>query len=221
MDGTSASTPVFAGVLALLNSRRIENGLSSIGWATPQLYKMHTKWGDEIFNDITKGDNHCCSSNNESALMCCDQGFNASKGWDPVTGLGSVNAGKLLHYMSSYSFDVDDDYTNAFSDDGLTKREILGLEIGVPLFCVVILAILIRILILRKIVRDGDPPGPGGGSGTKAAADLAASFDRAGDNENPIMSNAADVADARVRGLTEQSQPRGRKESELAAEEDV
>ena len=126
--------------------------------------------------------------------------------------------------MSSYTFDDDGSYKNKFSfddDDGLSSNEILGLEIGVPLFCVVVIGICIRIRHLRKIVRDGDPAGPGGGSGTKAAADLAASFDRAGDNENPILSNAGDVADARVRGLTEQSQPRGRKESELAAEEDL
>ena len=156
--------------------------------------------------------------------VCCEKGFNATTGWDPITGLGSVNVGKLLHYMSSYTFDDDGSYKNKFSfddDDGLSSNEILGLEIGVPLFCVAVIAICIRIRHLRKIVRDGDPAGPGGGSGTKAAADLAASFDRAGDNENPILSNAGDVADARVRGLTEQSQPRGRKESELAAEEDI
>ena len=128
--------------------------------------------------------------------------------------------------MSKYTFDVDHGYTNKFihysiGDADFTPVEYWALVIGVPLFCVVVIGICIRIRHLRKIVRDGDPAGPGGGSGTKAAADLAASFDRAGDNENPILSNAGDVADARVRGLTEQSQPRGRKESELAAEEDL
>ena len=39
-DGTSASTPVFAGMLSLINSRRLAAGKSSVGFANPALYAL-------------------------------------------------------------------------------------------------------------------------------------------------------------------------------------
>ncbi len=50
----------------------------------PLLYKM---WSDDptLFNDITVGDNICTEKG--CAPTC--KGFKATKGWDPVTGLGT------------------------------------------------------------------------------------------------------------------------------------
>jgi tripeptidyl-peptidase-1 len=39
----------------------------------------------QAFNDITSGNNPGCNTN----------GFSASKGWDPVTGMGSPNFAAL------------------------------------------------------------------------------------------------------------------------------
>lgn len=75
VDGTSASTPVFAGVVSLVNEQRHKAGLSSLGFLNPMIYS----YGSEIFNDIQSGNNPGCSTT----------GFEAVEGWDPVTGFGS------------------------------------------------------------------------------------------------------------------------------------
>ncbi len=104
--GTSASTPVFAAVLGLVNSARLAKGYSKIGWAVPALYSFYESH-PEIFRDITEGKNNCVESTettppfNASGLCCSTVGFYAAKGWDPLTGLGSVNVDKLVEVWSS------------------------------------------------------------------------------------------------------------------------
>ena len=43
----------------------------------------------DVFHDITDGDNFACGPNGEL-------GFVTAPGWDPVTGLGTPDFGKLL-----------------------------------------------------------------------------------------------------------------------------
>lgn len=81
VSGTSAASPTFAAVIALLNDYRMSQGKAPLGFLNPWLY---SKAGSGL-NDITSGSNPGCQTN----------GFSASKGWDPVTGLGSPNLGKL------------------------------------------------------------------------------------------------------------------------------
>jgi tripeptidyl-peptidase-1 len=76
VDGTSCASPVFSGIVALLNDIRLNNNKAPLGWLNPLFYANPT-----AFNDITTGDNPGCST----------QGFHAAVGWDPVTGLGSMN----------------------------------------------------------------------------------------------------------------------------------
>jgi tripeptidyl-peptidase-1 len=80
-DGTSASAPAFAGMITLVNDCRIKSGKGPLGYLNPALYKLDAS----VFNDITSGDNTCGSYN----TTCCTQGFQAGKGWDPVSGRGS------------------------------------------------------------------------------------------------------------------------------------
>ncbi|KAJ7726104.1 family S53 protease [Mycena metata] len=82
-SGTSASTPVFASVISLINDRLIEAGKSPLGFLNPFLYSAA---GRAALNDITDGSNPGCNTT----------GFAAGAGWDPVTGLGSPNFPKLL-----------------------------------------------------------------------------------------------------------------------------
>eukprot|EP01034_Spumella_vulgaris_P026875 gene26875-33523_t len=86
--GTSASTPVFAAFVSLVNAKRLAAGKSSLGWINPSLYALYESF---ILNDITVGENNCVAD----VALCCEQGFTAVAGWDPVTGLGSVNYGKF------------------------------------------------------------------------------------------------------------------------------
>jgi tripeptidyl-peptidase-1 len=91
VDGTSASAPVFAGMLGLINSGLRAQGKSTVGWVNPALYQKASYY----VKDITVGDNKCTADPD----ICCSEGFFAAPGWDPATGLGSVN----YEYLS-YSF---------------------------------------------------------------------------------------------------------------------
>lgn len=86
VSGTSASTPSFAGLVVLVNGERIAKGKSPLGFLNPALYQLSSN----AFHDITVGENNCCAGQPGSAV-CCQYGFNATTGWDPVTGLGSIN----------------------------------------------------------------------------------------------------------------------------------
>ncbi|KAL5530094.1 hypothetical protein ACEPAF_6351 [Sanghuangporus sanghuang] len=81
IGGTSASSPTFAGFVALLNDVRLANGKPPLGFLNPFLYSLG-KFG---FSDITVGNNPGCGT----------PGFNATVGWDPVTGFGTPDFGKL------------------------------------------------------------------------------------------------------------------------------
>ncbi|KAJ6554608.1 family S53 protease [Mycena capillaripes] len=81
VDGTSASAPIFASIISLINDRRLAAGKSALGFLNPALYSV----GKPGLNDITSGHNPSCRTN----------GFTASAGWDPVTGLGTPNFAKL------------------------------------------------------------------------------------------------------------------------------
>lgn len=75
LDGTSASTPAAAAILALVNDALLAAGKPSLGFLNPWLYQR----GFAAFTDVLSG----------SAVGCDGQGFPASEGWDPVTGYGT------------------------------------------------------------------------------------------------------------------------------------
>lgn len=83
LSGTSCSSPMFAGIIALINAQLIANGQATLGWLQPFLYAH-----PDMFTDVTSGSN---------PDGCCD-GFEASAGWDPVTGLGTPIYTKMLEY---------------------------------------------------------------------------------------------------------------------------
>ncbi|KAI1306585.1 peptidase S8/S53 domain-containing protein [Xylaria venustula] len=89
LSGTSASSPVFTGVVALLNAARKSAGLAPLGFLNPLLYSNPT-----AFTDITGGYSSGCSGN--SAIGRNGARWNATTGWDPVTGLGTPLFDKLL-----------------------------------------------------------------------------------------------------------------------------
>jgi tripeptidyl-peptidase I len=84
VSGTAASTPAVAGLVSLVNAQRLAEGLSPVGLINPSIYASAA-----AFNDITVGKSECMGD--LSGGSCCSSGFNATAGWDPVTGLGSVN----------------------------------------------------------------------------------------------------------------------------------
>jgi subtilase family serine protease len=83
--GTSAAAPVWSAIMAITN----QMAGHPLGFINPALYKLaaSSTYGQD-FHDITVG-------NNDNPLARV-QGYSAAKGWDPVTGLGSPNAEKLI-----------------------------------------------------------------------------------------------------------------------------
>ena len=75
VDGTSASAPTFAAVVALVNDALIADGKPPLGFLNPWLYSK----GFEAFTDITNG----------STKGCNMSGFHAARGWDPASGFGT------------------------------------------------------------------------------------------------------------------------------------
>nr|BBH89124.1 hypothetical protein KTC_38750 [Thermosporothrix sp. COM3] len=83
--GTSASAPLWAGLIAIAN----QMAGKPLGFINPALYQLATTPAyNQCFHDITTGDN----TNREADV----EGYPAMQGWDPVTGLGTPNAEKLL-----------------------------------------------------------------------------------------------------------------------------
>ncbi|KAK2462493.1 hypothetical protein APHAL10511_005463 [Amanita phalloides] len=72
--GTSASTPIVASIVTLLNDRLIKRGRPVLGFLNPWLYA-----NQKALNNITSGSNPGCNTD----------GFPAKAGWNPVTGLGT------------------------------------------------------------------------------------------------------------------------------------
>jgi len=87
LDGTSASAPIFAGLITLLNSARLNAFQPPLGFVNPLLYQISQEHTG-AFNDVTVGHNACGGF---GPPFCCANGWLASPGWDPVTGLGTPN----------------------------------------------------------------------------------------------------------------------------------
>jgi subtilase family serine protease len=86
IGGTSASAPLWAAIAAIAN----QMAGHPLGFINPALYKLGTssKYTQD-FRDITVG-------NNSVTRKVKVKGYPAVPGWDPVTGLGSPIADKLL-----------------------------------------------------------------------------------------------------------------------------
>jgi len=96
VGGTSCSSPIVAGIVSLLNDHVIAKSGKPLGFISPLLYKMAAEH-PAAFTDITVGDNKC--TENGCASSC--KGFMATKGWDPVSGLGTPVYPEMLKYVQS------------------------------------------------------------------------------------------------------------------------
>lgn len=101
VDGTSCSSPIFASIIGILNQYQVNRGKTKLGFINPVLYQMYLD-EPKIFNDITIGNNWCTED------MCCPTnkqgdsnfGYNATKGYDTVTGLGTPNVSKMMDWLN-------------------------------------------------------------------------------------------------------------------------
>jgi tripeptidyl-peptidase-1 len=96
VGGTSCSSPIVAGLFGLLNGEVIAKTGKPLGFLNPLLYQMAAA-APSAFTDITVGNNKC--TENGCASSC--RGFIATKGWDPVTGLGTPVFSAIQTYIQS------------------------------------------------------------------------------------------------------------------------
>ena len=87
--GTSAAAPVFAGIIADVEQAAGHR----LGFLNPSLYAL-ARSDPSAFNDIVSGYSFVDSGG------VIQRGYCATKGWDFVTGLGSPDAVRLLHYFA-------------------------------------------------------------------------------------------------------------------------
>ena len=91
VGGTSVSTPCFAGVMALVNQKTGQRQ----GNANTVLYQLGTSQyaasGPAVFHDVTSGNNSVPGVT----------GYSCTSGYDPATGLGSVNGATLVNNWSA------------------------------------------------------------------------------------------------------------------------
>jgi hypothetical protein len=95
IDGTSASAPVMAAFVSLVNAQRKSKGMSTMGYINPFLYKYYASFT----NDITSGNNKC-------AAVTYDFGSSQSA------------SSSLDGYYSSYSPQYYSSRYYSYSDDG-------------------------------------------------------------------------------------------------------
>ncbi len=98
IGGTSASSPAFAGIVALLNQYLVAAGVRAkpgLGNINPTLYNLAQNTPG-VFHDITAGDNIVPCVASTSGCSTGSFGYNAGVGYDLATGLGSVDAYNLV-----------------------------------------------------------------------------------------------------------------------------
>ncbi|KAI9927087.1 hypothetical protein ASPWEDRAFT_46570 [Aspergillus wentii DTO 134E9] len=104
IGGTSAANPVFGAIIGLLNDARLRAGKPTLGFLNPLIYSEAWK----TFTDITAGKSVGCdgidpqsgSHVNGSGIIPFAH-WNATTGWDPVTGFGVPNFEKLKELVLS------------------------------------------------------------------------------------------------------------------------
>ncbi|GJN76366.1 hypothetical protein PLIIFM63780_010021 [Purpureocillium lilacinum] len=93
VDGTSASAPVFAAMIALINDARLRKGKRSLGWLNKRLYSSKVR---KVLHDTTEGQSRSCVFSGDKK----PGGWPAKKGWDAITGLGTPGSfGDLLRVL--------------------------------------------------------------------------------------------------------------------------
>ena len=97
IGGTSAATPVFAGIVTLLNHYLVLNGLlakAGLGNINPTLYGL-ARNSTGVFHDVTLGKNIVPCKVGTLNCSTGTMGYTTGPGYDLVTGLGSVDAYNL------------------------------------------------------------------------------------------------------------------------------
>ena len=131
ISGTSASTPVTGGMFSLINAARKIAGQSPLGFVQPLLYSQ----AGAFIKDIVSGNNSCLESTDGYLAECCPvQGYTAQEGWDPVTGLGSINFRNFYSIAVSSMATDDDDSSSDSNNITAGQQAAVGISVAVIVF---------------------------------------------------------------------------------------
>lgn len=128
--GTSAATPVFAGIVLLVAQAVGANGLGNIN---PALYSLASEPARTcnttaiteacVFHDITSGNNMVPCAGGTNGCASITFGYSAAVGYDMVTGLGSVDAtGLALAAASLTSGPTVYSVSTAYGSPGIAQN---------------------------------------------------------------------------------------------------
>jgi len=92
--GTSAAAPSFSALITLLNDYRLQHNLSPLGFVNPLLYEINRQC-DNCFVDIQTG------SSASTEFTNCKYGYEATRGFDPIYGLGTPNYGNIRYFIET------------------------------------------------------------------------------------------------------------------------
>ncbi|KAL2372539.1 hypothetical protein RJZ57_003013 [Blastomyces gilchristii] len=99
VDGTSASAPTVAAVVSHLNALRLSHHKPVLGFLNPWIYST----GFEGFTDIVDGGSTGCAGTEIAPGVRTGYvqyaSWNATEGWDPVTGFGTPDFSKLVELL--------------------------------------------------------------------------------------------------------------------------
>jgi len=137
VGGTSASTPAFAGIIALLNqatnSRQgnVNYGLYQLAASAPSSFHNIVGGNNIVPCQVNPPTPNCPTSGNSSGLM----GYSAGPGYNVVTGLGSIDASLLASDWASVSLPPDFSITIsppnlALARGGSTTAQITVADLG-------------------------------------------------------------------------------------------
>ncbi len=107
VGGTSASSPAFAGLLALVVQNLQSGGATNVrlGQADYTLYPL-SKQSPAAFHDVITGNNSvvCTAGTPQCGTNNFLTGYDAGNGYDLATGLGSVDATQMVQNWSNITF---------------------------------------------------------------------------------------------------------------------
>lgn len=104
--GTSLATPLFAGILALVNQYLLADAALAapgLGEINPVLYRLN-ELAPAAFHDITTGSNKVPCTPASANCVAGALGYSAQPGYDLATGLGSLDATALAQNWTAAEF---------------------------------------------------------------------------------------------------------------------
>jgi len=134
--GTSAATPVFAGIVLLMEQALGVNGLGNINPALYSLASEPARTCDTtavtlacVFHDITQGNNIVPCTAGTNGCTGGSMGYSAAVGYDMVTGLGSVDAaGLVIAFGSLTSGPAIFSVTTAYGGAGIAQSTFIVIK---------------------------------------------------------------------------------------------